>query len=118
MTIFQIILIPISVIILLLIVFSIVFGPTIKRSLLKKRLLKEGLSGTGTLVNVRETNVKINNAVVMELTLNIKTNLGETWQAKVKQPITLFQARSLNPGAIFNILYDANDKNKVVLNNI
>lgn len=114
----NIILIALLPIVIIAIVFSIVFRPIIKKAFLKKRLLKEGLAGTGTLINVRETSMRINNAVVMELTLDIKSTLGESWQAKVKQPITLFQTRLLNPGATFNILYDANDKTKVIIKSL
>ncbi len=45
----------------------------------------------------------------------IKSNLGETWQTKIKTTIPLFKMHLLTSGAIFNILYDANDKTKVIL---
>lgn len=113
-TLMMIILLPI---VILAIVFSIVFRPLFKKYYLKKRLLKEGLAGTGTLVSSRETNMRVNNSLVMELTLDIKNSFGETWQTKIKQTIGLSQMYLLQPGAIFNILYDPNDKNKVVVSN-
>lgn len=115
MTTANIILIALLPIAIIIVVFSIVFGPIVKRSLLKKRLLKEGLPATGTLVNVRQTNMRINSSPVIELTLDVKSNLGESWQVKIKEIITIFQIQLLKPGATFNILYDANDKTKVVL---
>jgi uncharacterized membrane protein YhaH (DUF805 family) len=90
------------------------FVPMIRKSMLKKRLQKEGLKGTGRLLDSRQTGTYINNQPEMILSLEITGQFGDTWEAEMREVIPLSMLYAMAPGTLFSVLYDPQDNSKVV----
>ena len=84
----------------------------------KPKTLKNGLPATATVVSCRQGNAKITYGVTevykLVIEVNISTPQGETWSATMKEMIPLTQIAVFQPGVSFSVLYDPNDKTKVV----
>lgn len=92
-------------------------GASVRNMLLKRRLRKEGLVGTAQLIRTETTGTTINNAPVMRLFLAVTGQNGETWEATIRQLVSLSNLYAMVPGTTFPVLYDPRDRSKVILDN-
>lgn len=94
-----------------------VFWPFIKKSRLKKRLLKEGLPAGARLLETRQTGTLVNDQPEMILTMEVTAETGETWQTEMREIIPLNMLYAMSPGSVFNVLYDPKDKSRIIFDN-
>ena len=84
---------------------------SIRKGMLRRRLLEHGRIGTGTLIEKRATNVRVNKKTVWELTFEFTSSEGRTRVAKIRthEPERL-QDEKAEP-----VLYDPYDPSAVYL---
>lgn len=86
---------------------------------LRKKEIPNGLPATATVLRSYQGNMKVTFGGVQEnfkmiIEVNVKNNSGETWEAKVEEMIPIHQIGIFQPGVSFKVLYDPDDRSKVV----
>ncbi len=104
--------------IFLVITLVFYFGYLVKYHILKRddaKLEKNGLPATATLVSSAETGIYTGKIPQLELTLNIKNDIGETWQVIDNWNIPHSKLYLMAPGSVFKIKYDPKDKHRIYI---
>lgn len=104
---------------LVLILTIIFFAMKYARKWIKPKTLTNGLPATATIIRSYQGNMKVTFGGVQEnfkmiIEVDVKNNSGETWQAKMEEMIPIQQISIFQPGVSFKVLYDPNDRSKVV----
>jgi hypothetical protein len=84
------------------------FGPN-------QKVLKEGLSGEATILQIRQTGLMVNDQPQAALTLEVRVPGWESYEAEIKMVIPIVNVPQFQPGAVFPVKVDPNNRNKVVL---
>jgi len=89
------------------------------RNAIKPKTLANGLPATATVIRSYQGNMKISFGGVQQnyqlvIEVNVTNPQGETWSAKMTEMVPLTQIGIFQPGVSFKVLYDANDRSKVV----
>jgi hypothetical protein len=84
------------------------FGPN-------RKVLEEGLSGEATILQVRQTSVMINNQPQAALRLEVRVPGWEPYETEIKMVIPIVNVPQFQPGAVFPVKVDPNNRSKVVL---
>ncbi len=84
----------------------------------KPKTIENGIPAIATVLSCRQGNLKMTYGVTevyrLILEVNVVNSMGETWSAAMKEMIPLTQIAVFQPGASFSVLYDPNDKTKLV----
>lgn len=103
---------------IILMIFIVNIGIRIAKNAVKPKTLKNGLPATATVIRSYQGNMSLSIGVNQNFQLIIEINVtnpqGETWQTKMVEMINLTQVGLFQPGFSFKVLYDPNDRNKVV----
>ncbi|HLW31350.1 MAG TPA: hypothetical protein VKX40_03740 [Aequorivita sp.] len=102
-----------------LVLAIIFFAMKYARKLIKPKTLTNGLPATATVIRSYQGNLKVTFGRVQEnfkiiIEVNVKNDSGETWQAKMEEMIPIQQIGLFQPGVSFKVLYNPNDRSKVV----
>ncbi len=97
--------------------FSMFFWNGWRTALLKRRLRKEGLAGTARLIRTETTGIRSGSDPELKLFLAVTGQGGETWEVSMRQIVPQNELYAMAPGTMFSVLYDPQDKSKVVLDN-
>jgi len=89
------------------------------RNAIKPKTLVNGLPAIATVIRSYQGNMKIslggvNQNYQLIIEVNVTNPQGETWPATMKEMINITQIGIFQPGVSFKVLYDPNDKSKVV----
>lgn len=80
-----------------------------------RQLLQQGTPGEATILGVQQTGMYVNNQPQAKLTLEVRVPGWEAYQAETKMIIPMVNIPQFQPGAVFPVKVDPNDRNKVVL---
>jgi len=98
---------------------SIFIGMKLARNAVKPKTLANGLPATATVIRSYQGALKISFGGVQQnyqliIEINVTNPQGETWPAKMTEMVPLTQVGVFQPGVSFKVLYDPNDRSKVV----
>lgn len=103
-----------------LILGGIFYGSKFITNMTKPKTIENGVPATATVISCRQGNMKISLGVTevykLVIQVTITNSQGETWEATMEEMIPLTQIAVFQPGVSFSVLYDPNDKSKVVIN--
>lgn len=91
--------------------YKMIFGPLINAS----RLQKTGLSGKARILEVRDTGVTINNNPQVKLIVEIKSSLGQRYNATIKTLVSRINPFVYQPGMEIPVKIDPNNEQNVVI---
>ena len=92
-------------------IYKLVVGPALNA----RRLMKTGLPGRATIKEVRDTGVTINNSPQVKLILEVKNNLGQTYEVSIRTLVSRINPGLYRPGMQVPVKIDpANEKNVVI----
>jgi hypothetical protein len=80
-----------------------------------QRVLTEGISGEATILQVRQTGVMVNYQPQVVLTLDVRISDWEPYQAETTMVIPIVNVPQFQPGAVFPVKVDPENRSKVVL---
>ncbi|MBN1120011.1 MAG: hypothetical protein JXJ17_02945 [Anaerolineae bacterium] len=81
-----------------------------------KKVLKEGVDGEATILEVGQTGMMVNNQPQAALKLEVRVPGWEPYQTVIKMVIPIVNIPQFQPGAVMPVKVDPNNKAKVVLN--
>jgi hypothetical protein len=81
-----------------------------------KKVLKEGVDGEATILEVNQTGMMVNNQPQAALKLEVRVPGWEPYQTVIKMVIPIVNIPQFQPGAVMPVKVDPNNKAKVVLN--
>lgn len=91
--------------------YKLFFGPLINAA----RLQKTGLPGTARILEVKDTGVTINNNPQVKLILEVKTNLGQKYEAKCRVLVSRLNPNAYSPGMEVPVKIDPKNEQNVVI---
>lgn len=74
-----------------------------------KRLRREGVRGTGKILSLATTGVRVNNRPQLELTLQVSSPQREPFVIKHREVISELRIPQVQPGNVLNVLFLAQD---------
>lgn len=97
----------------------IFFATKLARKAVQPKTLANGLPATAMVIRSYQGNMKISFGGVQQnyqlvIEINVTNPQGETWPAKMTEMIPLTQVGVFQPGVRFNVLYDPNNRSRVV----
>ncbi len=103
------ILVTVGITVLAIVLIKRAVGPN-------KKVLKEGVDGEATILEVGQTGMMVNNQPQAALKLEVRVPGWETYQTVIKMVIPIVNIPQFQPGAVMPVKVDPNNKAKVVLN--
>lgn len=102
-----------------IIVGIIFFAMKLAKKAIQPKTLTNGVPATATVIRSYQGGMKVTFGGVQEnyqliIEVNVTNPQGETWSATMKEMINITQIGLFQPGVSFKVLYDPNDKSKVV----
>lgn len=99
--------------------FIVYFGQRLARKAIQPKTLTNGIPAIATVVRSYQGNLSISMGGVNQnyqliIEINLTNPQKETWSATMKEMINITQIGLFQPGVKFKVLYDPNDKSKVV----
>jgi hypothetical protein len=94
--------------------FYFVQGPIFE----EQRILQIGLPGRATLLEIEPTGVTGNEQPRVHLLLEVWPDQGASYETEIYMVISPVHLPKFVPGAVFNIKYDPEDKNKIALESV
>ncbi len=91
--------------------YKLFFGPMINAS----RLQKTGLPGRARILEVKDTGVTINNNPQVKLMLEVKTNLGQKYNAQCRVLVSRINPNQYMPGMEVPVKIDPKNEQNVVI---
>jgi hypothetical protein len=91
--------------------YKLFFGPMINAA----RLQKTGIPGTARILEVKDTGVTINNNPQVKLILEVKTNLGQKYEAKCRVLVSRLNPNAYTPGMEIPVKIDPKNEQNVVI---
>lgn len=96
--------------------FGLIFFLVIKPAMRYSRLMKNGRAGQGRVVDVQETNMRINNRPQVKLTLEVQPDDGSSpFQAVTKALLPWSNPMAFVPGTVHDVRYDPNNTADVIV---
>jgi hypothetical protein len=80
-----------------------------------RQVLKQGVSGEATILQVGQTAVMVNNQPQAVLKLEVRVPGWEPYETEIRMVIPIVNVPQFQPGAVFPVKVDPNNRNKVVL---
>jgi hypothetical protein len=78
-------------------------------------LQERGICAEATILEIRDTGMRINDDPVVKLLVEVRPSDGEPYVAKTKSPIPLIHIPQFQPGAEVPVRYDPADPSRVAL---
>lgn len=78
-------------------------------------LLKQGTPGEATILEIRDTGIRINVQLLVKLTLEVRVPGWEAYQAETKMVTSIVDIPQFQPGAVTPVKVDSNNRSKVAL---
>ncbi len=98
---------------------ALVFVPTLIRlarnSRMTRQVMQTGVDATATIVQTRDTGVRINNNPQVGLLLQVQPPGGVPFQAEVTKTVSIVQLPMFQPGAQVQVKYDPSDTSRVAV---
>lgn len=91
--------------------YKLFFGPMLNFN----RLQKTGLSGKARVLEVKDTGVTINNNPQVKLIVEVKSNLGQRYNASIKTLVSRINPFVYQPGMEIPVKIDPNNEQNVVI---
>lgn len=92
--------------------FHLALGPYAKQ----KRLLRSGKQATGTILEVEDTGVTINEIYpLIKVRLEVQPPGGAPYQAETKMLVSRLEVPQIQPGLVVPVLYDPKDPSSVTI---
>lgn len=91
--------------------YKLFFGPMLNTS----RLQKTGISGTATILEVRDTGVTINNSPQVKLIVEIKNTFGQKYQATIRALVSRLNPHAFSTGMQIPVKIDPKNEKNVVI---
>lgn len=79
-----------------------------------RQVLKEGLIGEATILQTQQTGVMVNNQPQAKLKLEVRVPGWEPYETEIRMVIPIVNVPQFQPGAVFPVRVDPNNRNKVV----
>lgn len=79
------------------------------------RLQKTGLPGRATILEVRDTGVRINNNPQIKLMLEVKDSLGRKYNTQTRVVVSILNMHQFQPGMEVPVKIDPKNENNVVI---
>lgn len=98
--------IPVGVFGIMFVVFALVFGGMFLRWRIKQRVLQTGVSATATIMRVWDTGTRINDNPRVGMLLQVQPATGPSFQAEIKETVSIVQMAMFQPGAQLDVKYD------------
>jgi hypothetical protein len=100
------------------IIFLSIFGGVFwavlfKPMMVRKKLAKNGVPATAKILEIHDTGVTVNNSPQVKLLVEVNSSVSGTYLVETKQIISRVQVPQFQPGAMFTVLVDPNDKNLI-----
>ncbi len=111
--------VTISAVVALLIVIGVAasFIPDIIRHYRSQRILKEGISATAVVKEAKDTGTRYFGKPKVRLTLEVKPESGESYQAEIITIVSHNTLSKLQPGAVIHVKYDPKQPTYIALLN-
>jgi hypothetical protein len=97
---------PVSIFGLISLIFVVVFGLMLRRWLIKQKVLQTGVGATATIVSIRDTGTRINDNPVIAMQLQVQPSGAPSFQAEIKETVSILQIPQFQPGAQLEVKYD------------
>ncbi|MBK8953679.1 MAG: hypothetical protein IPM85_17025 [Chitinophagaceae bacterium] len=94
----------------ILLFYKLFFGPMINAS----RLQKNGLPGTATILEVKDTGVTINNSPQVKLILEVKNSLGQKYTTQCRVLVSRINPNAYMPGMVMAVKIDPKNEMNVI----
>jgi hypothetical protein len=91
--------------------YKLFFGPMLNNS----RLQKIGIPGKARILEVKDTGVTINNSPQVKLVVEVKNNLGQTYQTSIRVLVSRINPFVYQPGMEVPVKIDPNNEKNVVM---
>lgn len=108
-------LLPFFFIGLFVVIFGLAFGPTVLDGIRHSRLRATGESAEATIVQIRETGVRINRQPRVKITLDVRPSMRPAFQATTHKLISYFEISQYQPGAVVEVKFDPQQPQQVVI---
>jgi len=100
------------------VIFISIFGGVfwsvlIKPMMLSRRIAKNGVAASAKILEIHDTGVTVNNSPQVKLLVEVNSSLSGTYLVETKQIISRVQVPQFQPGAMFQVIVDPNDKNLI-----
>lgn len=100
------------------VIFLSIFGGVFwafmfKPMMIRNKLAKNGVPATAKVLEIHDTGVTMNNSPQVKLLLEVSSPVSGTYLVETKQIISRVQIPQFQPGAMFSVLVDPNDKNLI-----
>ena len=106
---------PVSIFGVIGLIFVMVFGLIVRRWLIKQKVLQTGVAATATIMSIRDTGTRINDDPVVGMMLQVQPPSGPSFQAEVKETVSILQIPLYQPGARLDVKYDPADQKSVAI---
>jgi hypothetical protein len=80
-----------------------------------RRLLQCGVRGTAEVVSMQETGTTLNNVPQVEFRLKVSVPGSETYEAVVKDYVSVVDLAVLRPGSVVGVLVDPDDPGSMMM---
>jgi hypothetical protein len=105
--------------ILVIVLATLFLAMRLVRKMAQSRTTANGIPATATVIQCDKGSVimitgGIDKSYVLKMEVNVTNNNGESWIAKMVEHIPAAQADMFQSGYKFNILYDPDNRSKVV----
>ncbi len=94
--------------------FALMFVPMLVRlarnSQMTREVMQTGTDATGTIVQVRDTGMRINDNPQVDLLLQVQPPGGVPFQAEVTKTVSIVQLPMFQPGAQLQVKYDIHSR--------
>jgi hypothetical protein len=98
--------IPVAIVGFTFVILALVFGVMIRRWAIKQKVLQTGVQATATIISIRDTGTRINDNPVIAMQLQVQPTGAPSFQAEVKETISILQIPQFQPGAQLEVKYD------------
>ncbi len=98
--------IPVAIVGLVFLILALVFGRMFLGWRVKQRVLQTGVPATATIVRVWDTGTRINNNPRVGMLLQVQPATGPSFQAEIKETVSVVQMPMFQPGAQLDVKYD------------
>jgi hypothetical protein len=106
---------PIIITVVVLIVVFVIVGRVMRSAGQDRKLLQTGEPAQATILQLRETGLRINEQPQIALTLEVRPTNRPAYQTEAKMIISYLQAAQFQPGALLDVRVDPADPNKVAI---
>ena len=99
-------------------VFDLMRGKMNVADFIKSPDIPNGLPATATVISAQQggTNVRYGTYMFYQILIKVTVRTAtETWQATIDQMTPITQVTMFQPGLTFSVIYDPNDKSKVII---